>query len=80
VQIAGGGWGAHYPAATHFFDVKLSCRAYRPASPTHNNEAGFCDPCIDARAERSRRLSLSDPHAANRLWQTRLRDILNQAR
>jgi ABC-type oligopeptide transport system substrate-binding subunit len=54
LQIAASGWVADYPAASHFFDAKLSCRAYRRANPTNNNDSGFRDPRIEANAERAR--------------------------
>lgn len=78
-QIASGGWWATYPAASHFYEVKLSCAAYRPASPRNNNEPGFCDRSIEAEAERARRLGLTDPAAAERRWERVYRHVLDRA-
>ena len=79
VQISGGGWDAEYPAASSFFDAKLSCRAFRPASPLSNNDAEFCDHGIERLAERARRLASTDPNAAANLWEDVYRRIMDQA-
>jgi YVTN family beta-propeller protein len=79
VQIGNGGWNAEYPATSALFDSKLSCRAWRPANPFNNDDSEFCDPRIDAEAERARRLGLTGPDASTRAWQRVYRDILDQA-
>lgn len=79
VQIASGGWGTDYPAASNFFDVKLSCAALRPASPVNTNDAQFCDRRIEAKADRARRLALTDTAAAERVWEQVYRDVVDQA-
>ena len=79
VQIGSGGWGADYAAASNFFDVKFSCRVFRPANPFNNNDSEFCDRRIDARAEQARRLGLTDPAAATREWERVYRDIVDRA-
>lgn len=79
VQIASGGWGTDYPAASDFFDIKLSCRALRLASPLNTNDSLFCDRHIEAEADRARRRALTDPAAAERLWEHVYRDVVDQA-
>ena len=64
-----GDWTTDYPAASSFFDAKLSCRAFGPASPLSNNDAEFCYHGIERVAERARRLASTDPHAAVNLWE-----------
>jgi ABC-type transport system substrate-binding protein len=63
--------------AVNLFDAKLSCRAYRPASEFNNNESQLCDRRVEAR--RARRLALTDPGEAKRLWESIYRDVLDHA-
>jgi peptide/nickel transport system substrate-binding protein len=79
VQIGSAGWSTDYPAASNFFDVKLSCRSYRPANPFSNNDSEFCDRRIEARAERARQIGLRDPNLSTREWERVYRDIVDQA-
>ena len=79
VQIGSGGWGTDYPAASNFFDVKFSCRIYRPADPFNNNDSEFCHRRIEAEADRARLLGLTDPPAASRAWERVYRDIVDEA-
>ena len=79
VQIGSGGWGTDYPAASNFFDVKFSCRVYRPANPFNNNDSEFCNRRIEAEADHARLLGLTNPPAANRAWEHVYRDIVDQA-
>jgi YVTN family beta-propeller protein len=79
VQIGSGGWGTDYPAASNFFDAKFSCRVYRPANPSNNNDSEFCNRRIEAEADRARLLGLTNPPAANRAWERVYRDIVDQA-
>jgi peptide/nickel transport system substrate-binding protein len=66
-QVISGGWGADYPTASDFIELKLSCREFRPNSDFNNN-IGFCDPAIDRRIDRAIALQVARPQAANRLW------------
>ncbi|MDQ5831650.1 MAG: hypothetical protein M3550_01150 [Actinomycetota bacterium] len=52
---------------------------FRLANPLNNNDSEFCDRRIEARAERARRLGLTDPHAASKQWERVYRDIVDQA-
>jgi peptide/nickel transport system substrate-binding protein len=67
-QISSGGWAADYPAASDFIELKLSCRALRPAAEHNPNAGAFCDRRIDAQIDRARSLQVEQPSAANALW------------
>jgi peptide/nickel transport system substrate-binding protein len=79
VQIGSGGWGTDYPAPSNFFDAKFSCRVFRPANPFNNNDSEFCNRQIEARVNRVRRLGITNPDAADRLWEKVYRDLVDQA-
>lgn len=79
VQIAFDNWIADYPAPSNFINVLLSCGAFVPASAANNNRAAFCDRRVDAQIQRARRLQVSDPQAANRLWARIERQVMRQA-
>jgi YVTN family beta-propeller protein len=66
-QVVSGGWGADYPTASDFIELKLSCREYRPESDFNNN-IGFCDPAVDRKIDRAIALQVSRPAEANALW------------
>ncbi len=79
VQISRGGWAADYPAPSEFFNLFLTCRAFRPASNANGNSAQFCDRDIDHGIRRALRLQATDPQAANRVWASTDRRIADQA-
>jgi len=66
-QVISGGWGADYPSASDFIELKLSCREYRPQSDFNNN-IGFCDPAVDRQIDRAIALQVARPAEANTLW------------
>ena len=66
-QVISGGWGADYPTASDFIELKLSCREYRPQSDFNNN-IGFCDPAVDRQIDRAIALQVARPPEANTLW------------
>jgi peptide/nickel transport system substrate-binding protein len=66
-QVISGGWGADYPSASDFIELKLSCREYRPQSDFNNN-IGFCDPAVDRQIDRAIALQVARPVEANTLW------------
>jgi YVTN family beta-propeller protein len=79
VQIAFDNWIADYPAPSNFINVLLSCGAFRTASPANNNRAGFCDRNINAEIQQARRLQVTNPPSANKLWGQIEREIMRQA-
>ena len=62
-------WIADYPAASDFFNVLMSCGAFRPGTPLNQNLAEFCDPPTDRAIDRALRLQAASPQAARNLWQ-----------
>jgi YVTN family beta-propeller protein len=66
-QVISGGWGADYPTASDFVELKLSCREYRPESDFNNN-IGFCDPAVDRQIDRALALQIARPAEANTVW------------
>ena len=78
-QIGVWGWTADWPAASNFFSIQLSCASNRPQNPFNLNPSLFCDPAIDRRMNKARRLQLTEPAVANRLWQEVDRMIVDRA-
>jgi peptide/nickel transport system substrate-binding protein len=79
-QAGVSGWGADYPSANAVFSTSFTCRSYAPVPADANfNAAEFCDHGIDAMIARARRLQISDPAAASRLWTKIDRDITDRA-
>ena len=78
-DVISGGWGADYPAASDFVQLKLSCSAFHPASGDNPNVGGFCSPRLDERIDRARRLQVADPTRANRLWSQIDRALVDRA-
>lgn len=78
-QIGVWGWTADWPAASNFFSLQLSCASNRPQDPFNLNPSLFCDPAIDRRMNKARRLQLTDPAVANGLWQEVDRMIVDRA-
>jgi hypothetical protein len=77
-DLLSGGWGADYPAASDFVQLKLSCSAFHPGSDDNPNGGGFCNPRLDRRIDRARRLQVTDPARANRLWSQIDRALVDQ--
>jgi YVTN family beta-propeller protein len=78
VQIAISGWSADFPAASNFFGPLLTCANAKP-SRSASNGSRFCDRAIDAEIKRALQLQLTDPPAANGLWQRIDREVVGQA-
>jgi peptide/nickel transport system substrate-binding protein len=78
-NLQSGGWAADYPAASDFIQLKLSCSAFHPGSDSNPNSGGFCSPRMDRKIERARRLQVTDPLTANRLWARIDRTLVDQA-
>ena len=78
-DLQSGGWGADYPAASDFVQLKLSCAAFHPGSNDNPNAGGFCSPPLDRSIDHARRLQLTDPALANRLWSKIDRTLVDRA-
>jgi YVTN family beta-propeller protein len=77
-QVVSGGWGADYPTASDFIELKLSCQQFRP-NRDFNNNIGFCDPGIDRQVDRAVALQIARPQAASRLWAKIDRELVDRA-
>ena len=77
-QVVSGGWGADYPAASDFVELKLSCREHRPQSDFNNN-IGFCDPAIDRQIDRALALQVTRPTTGNAVWARIDRELVDRA-
>jgi ABC-type oligopeptide transport system substrate-binding subunit len=71
VSVGADGWSADYPAASNYFDPILRCGAGFPG--------WFCDPHLDAMADRAKAAQFTDPGLAQQLWQGVYREVAKQA-
>jgi peptide/nickel transport system substrate-binding protein len=79
-QIGFGGWSADYPAPSDFFVGLFSCASFHPADPNANtNTSEFCDPAIDREMRQALAKQMTDPQAAQQLWQQIDHQIVDQA-
>jgi peptide/nickel transport system substrate-binding protein len=78
VQVGIWAWAADYPAASDFFDL-LTCASFVPNSRDNQNSAGFCDRAIDREIKQALVTELSDPQAADQLWQRVDRAVVDEA-
>jgi peptide/nickel transport system substrate-binding protein len=60
-QVYVGGWATDYPRASDYIDPQFLCRA-----PV--NVSGYCNPRLDAAIDGAKRLSTTNPGAADRAW------------
>jgi peptide/nickel transport system substrate-binding protein len=80
VQIGYANWEQDYPAPSDFIDVLLGCRSFVPGNPAANtNVAEFCDPKIDAQAQRASALQALAPGAASEAWSRIDQEITDEA-
>jgi YVTN family beta-propeller protein len=79
VQASSGGWSADYPSPSSFIELKLSCRAFVPDTDYNHNAGGFCDPLLDRRVARARRLQARRPVRAAGLWRRIERSLVDRA-
>lgn len=79
-QIGIWGWDADYAAASQFFSMLFTCGSFVPNSPAStSNNAEFCDHSIDRQIEQAQAEQVTDPQAADVLWQRVDRDVVDQA-
>ncbi len=67
-NVQSGGWGADFPAASDFIELKLSCSSLHPGGDPSSGSTGYCDPTLDRMMQRARRLQITAPQTANNLW------------
>jgi peptide/nickel transport system substrate-binding protein len=79
VQAGFFSWYQDYPTPSDFIDPLLTCGSFLPASQDNANDAEFCDPRIDAQAERALTSRPGDPAAATASWAAIDRELTDQA-
>jgi YVTN family beta-propeller protein len=78
-QIGHFAWGADFPRASNFFTPNLTCRSFRPHSPSNLNAAQFCNHKIDAEIKNALAQELTNPEGTSRLWAKIDRDVVDEA-
>jgi YVTN family beta-propeller protein len=78
VQAGFFSWYQDYPAPSDFIDPLLTCGSFLPDNQNNVNEAEFCDPRIDAQAERALTSNPGDP-AAQARWTAIDQELTDQA-
>jgi ABC-type transport system substrate-binding protein len=72
-------WYQDYPAPPDFIDPLFSCGSFLPDNQNNLNESEFCDPRIDAQAQRALTSQQGDPTAATTRWAAIDRELTDQA-
>jgi ABC-type transport system substrate-binding protein/DNA-binding SARP family transcriptional activator len=72
-------WYTDYPAPSDFIDSVLTCGSFQPANPGNVNTAEFCDPPIDAQAEKALADEVGDPGTAAGQWAAIDHELVDQA-
>jgi peptide/nickel transport system substrate-binding protein len=70
VPFAYSQWYQDYPAASDFLNVLLGCPSIHPNSDSSPNISEFCDNKIQAQMNKALTIGVTNPEAANTLWQT----------
>lgn len=68
-----------YPAPSDFIEPLLTCGSFVPANPGNGNMAEFCDPPIDAQAQRALAHQVGDPATAAGQWAAIDHELADQA-
>jgi peptide/nickel transport system substrate-binding protein len=76
-EMGVGGWTADFPAAYNFFHL-LTCANDVPGGSFNPNFGHFCDPRLDRKVARARRLQTTNPTVANAEWQEVDRYVVDQ--
>ena len=79
VQIGFFGWNQDYPAPSEFIGPVLTCGSFNAANPGNLNTAEFCDPPIDAQAEKALADEVGDPATAAGQWAAIDHELVDQA-
>jgi len=72
-------WYQDYPAPSDFIDPLFTCGSFLPDSPGNLNDAEFCDPRIDAQAQRALTSQPGNPAAAADRWAAIDRELTDEA-
>jgi peptide/nickel transport system substrate-binding protein len=72
-------WYQDYPAASDFLNILLGCPSFHPNSNSSPNIAEFCQQSIQAQMNKALSLGVTNPEAANTLWQTVDKQVTDQA-
>jgi peptide/nickel transport system substrate-binding protein len=72
-------WYQDYPAASDFLNILLGCPSFHPNSNSSPNIAEFCQQSIQAQMNKALALGVTNPEAANTLWQTVDKQVTDQA-
>jgi peptide/nickel transport system substrate-binding protein len=72
-------WYQDYPAASDFLNILLGCPSFHPNSNSSPNIAEFCQQSIQAKMNKALALGVTNPEAANTLWQTVDKQVTDQA-
>ena len=78
-QIAWFTWFQDYPAPSAFINPPLLCRSFEPRNPLNINGAGYCNPRVDAQAQRASTLEPLAPGTTSGLWTKIDRQITDDA-
>jgi YVTN family beta-propeller protein len=78
-QIGFFSWYQDYPAPSDFIDPLFTCGSFLPGNPNNLNDAEFCDPRIDAQAQRALTLQSANPSVAAGRWAAIDRELVDQA-
>jgi ABC-type transport system substrate-binding protein/DNA-binding SARP family transcriptional activator len=79
VQAGFFSWYQDYPAPPDFIDPLFTCSSFLPDNQNNLNESEFCDPRIDAQAQRALTSQQGDPTAATARWAAIDRELTDQA-
>jgi peptide/nickel transport system substrate-binding protein len=79
VQAGFFSWQQDYPAPPDFIDPLFTCGSFLPLNQNNLNEAEFCNPRIDAQAQRALTSQPGDPTAAAARWAAIDHELTDQA-
>jgi peptide/nickel transport system substrate-binding protein len=79
VQAGFFSWYQDYPAPSDFIGPLFTCASFLANNPNNINEAEFCNPRIDAEAQRALTAQPGDPTAAASRWAAIDRELTDQA-
>lgn len=79
VQAGFFSWDQDYPAPSDFIDPLFTCGSFLPRNQNNLNEAEFCNPRIDAQAQRALTAQPGDLTAATIRWAAIDRELTDQA-
>ena len=69
MQISLTDWYQDYPSPADFIDILFGCDSFHPGSDASPNESGWCDKPVDAAIKKAEATAVTDPAAADAMWQ-----------